>query len=362
MPLMLDGDRIPPQWAEKKKGYATCVADNNARGVRKIALINNMPDAALEDTELQFFELLESAAHGIPVRVELYTLPGLPRGDRARKHLDKFYSSTEELLDRKFDGAIITGTEPRQPDLRDELYWSSLTNIFDWAERNTSSTVLSCLAAHAGVLHSDGIKRQPLNDKQFGLFDCKPAGKHALLSGMGDHIKFPHSRWNEVRAEALTACGYTVLTESPAGGVDTFVKQKRTSLFVHFQGHPEYGAMTLMKEYRRDIKRFLRRERATYPSMPRGYFDATTMELLTDFQASAVSDLREDLMQAFPEAAITEALHNTWHSAATRLYRNWLQLVCAKKAKRPAFVATAQVGLGTRAQPTNSEEHGKYTW
>ena len=70
----------------------------------------------------------------------------------------------------------------------------------------------------------------------------------------------------------LAACGYIVLTQSAEGGVDTFVKKKKRSLFVHFQGHPEYGAQTLLKEYRRDIKRFLRGERETYPSDAKGLF------------------------------------------------------------------------------------------
>ena len=47
----------------------------------------------------------------------------------------------------------------------------TLASVLDWAERNTVSTILSCLAAHAGVLHSDGIDRHPLSDKQFGVFD-----------------------------------------------------------------------------------------------------------------------------------------------------------------------------------------------
>ena len=36
-----------------------------------------------------------------------------------------------------------------------------------------------------------------------------------------------------------------MLTQSADGGVDLFVKKKKRSLFVHFQGHPEYGAQTL---------------------------------------------------------------------------------------------------------------------
>ena len=89
---------------------------------------------------------------------------------------------------------------------------------------------------------------------------------------------------------------------SGVGVVDTFVKQD-VGRFVFFQGHPEYGAHTLLKEYRRDIKRFLRRERETYPSMPKGYFDAAATRLLTDFRDVLLLDRREERMEDFPEVA-----------------------------------------------------------
>jgi len=59
-----------------------------------------------------------------------------------------------------------------------------------------------------------------------------------LTSGTSEPMRFPHSRWNEVREDALTSCGYTVLTKSAEAGVNLFVKKKKKSLFVHFQGHP----------------------------------------------------------------------------------------------------------------------------
>jgi homoserine O-succinyltransferase len=156
-------------------------------------------------------------------------------------------------------------------------------------------------------------------------------------------VRFPHSRWNEVQADALTACGYTVLTQSAEGGVDSFVKKKKQSLFVHFQGHPEYGAQTLMKEYRRDIRRFLKRERETYPTMPKGYFDAASTKLLTDFRDGALSDRREERMEELPEAAVSSGLQKTWHASAVTIYRNWLQYVVSKKADVAAFPAMAAV-------------------
>jgi homoserine O-succinyltransferase len=245
---------------------------------------------------------------------------------------------------------IMTGTEPRQSNQRDEPYWGALANVFDWAECNTVSTVLSCLAAHASVLHSDGIKRHPLSDKQFGVFAFTKAGNHELTSGTGDLVHFPHSRWNEVQADALAACGYVVLTQSAEGGVDSFVKKKKQSLFLHFQGHPEYGAQTLLKEYRRDIKRFLRRERETYPSMPKGYFDATGANRLADFRDSVLSDRREQLMEGFPEAALVGALQKTWQSSATSIYSSWLQYVLINRAETLTFPSLARVD---RAQPTS---------
>jgi len=343
MPLIIDGGRVPSGWGERRLGRVVSIDRHESRkkGV-SLGLINNMPDPALEDTELQFFELLDIASGDVPVFLKLYSLTGIPRTDRGERHLNSFYWDIDDLWNSRFDAVIMTGTEPRHPDLRDESYWPVLAQVLDWAERNTVSTVLSCLAAHAGVLHSDGIGRHALGDKQFGVFDFAKTADHQLTAGTSETVRFPHSRWNEVPADELTASGYIVLTQSAEGVVDSFVKKKR-SLFVHFQGHPEYGAQTLLKEYRRDIKRFLRGERETYPSMPKGYFDAAAASRLRDFREVALSDRREELMDGFPESAVVGTLQKTWHSSAVTVYRNWLQYVVAKKAEVTAFPALAAV-------------------
>jgi homoserine O-succinyltransferase len=119
-------------------------------------------------------------------------------------------------------------------------------------------------------------------------------------------------------------------------------KQKAQS-FCAFPSHPEYDAQTLLKEWRRDIKRFLRAGRETYPSMPQGYFDAAPAKLLTDFGDFALSDRREELMESFSEAALVGDLKSTWRSSAISIYRNWLQYVVSNKAEATAFPAI--VGL-----------------
>jgi homoserine O-succinyltransferase/O-acetyltransferase len=345
MPLIIDGGQAPPRWLERKSSRSEGSVDSYTGGdCVRIAFVNNMPDAALEDTEVQFFELLDSAADDIPVFLSLHSLSGVPRSERGQQHISSFYRGVNELLNGQFDGVIMTGTEPRQANLRNEPYWSALATVLDWAESTTVSTILSCLAAHAGVLHSDGIDRHPLGDKQFGVFDFAKTANHPLTNGTEDQVRFPHSRWNEVQADALAACGYIVLTQSAEGGVDSFVKKKKRSLFVHFQGHPEYGAQTLLKEYRRDIKRFLRRDRETYPSMPKGYFDATATRLATEFRDVALSDRREELMERFPEAGLVGTLRKSWLSSASTIYRNWLQYLSMKKAEISAFPALVRVG------------------
>ena len=341
MPLVINGGHVPEHWAQESarglhgvpsNGSASHASVNgSAHSSLKIALINNMPDAALEDTEAQFFSLLEGAAGDIRVDVTLYSLPDVPRGERVQGHLANFYRSTNELLHQDLDGAIVTGTEPRQRNLRDEPYWANLAAVFDWATERTTSTVLSCLAAHASVLHSDGIDRTPLPDKQFGVFPYQRIGAHPLTAGLPPVVFFPHSRWNEVRPESLTAAGYDLLDGSADDGVNLFVGQKGRSLFVHFQGHPEYAAHTLLKEYRRDVRRFLKQERPTFPSIPHGYFDAAAEQPLAEFRRFAEANPVEDSFAAFPENALTSSLNNSWQNSARTIYRNWLQLLLSQR-------------------------------
>jgi homoserine O-succinyltransferase/O-acetyltransferase len=297
-----------------------------------IGLVNNMPDAALDTTERQFRALLGAAAADMVVRLTLYSLPEVPRTDFGRQQVSG-YSDLSELWDSGLDGLIVTGAEPRAADLEDEPFWGSLTRVLEWAERNTYSTILSCLAAHAGILHFDGIVRQPLGDKRFGVFECVRVSDHPLTAAAPTRLQIPQSRWNGIPEEALLACGYRVLTRSEDAGVDSFVKQ-RNSLFVFFQGHPEYDAISLLLEYRRDIGRFLRRERETYPNMPHGYFDQETVETLSALRQRALVDRREELLADFPTAMAAGKVKNTWRTTAENLYRNWLLYIRAQKEQR----------------------------
>ncbi len=312
----------------------------------EIGLVNNMPEAALEATEQQFLELLGAAAGSSWVRLRFFSLPGIPRSERARLYLSRSYGDAGDLRKAELDGLIVTGTEPKAANLAEEPYWAAFTQLVDWAARHTISTIWSCLAAHAAVLHLDGIARVPLPEKCIGVFECERLADHPLMLNLPPRPAVPHARWNALSEEALVASGYQVLTRSSAAGIDTFVRQdfgrqdparEAHSLFLFFQGHPEYGAGALLSEYRRDVGRFLKGERDRYPAMPQHYFDAQTETALAEFRQRAEQQPREELLAKFPVAA-NPALNANWQPFAAAIYRNWLSAISAQKQRllRPA--------------------------
>lgn len=304
----------------------------------KIGLVNNMPDPALISTERQVFNLLNGAAGKIPIKLQLFALPTVVRGDWGQQYVSRFYAQPNELLGSDLDGVIVTGAEPQAPKLSDEPYWGTLKQVIDWAGDETVSAIWSCLAVHAAVLYLDGIDRHQLNDKCSGIFQQVKNEEHSLTHGVPSRLKVPHSRWNEVREQSLFSSGYRVLTKSRDAGVDIFVKQHKRSLFAYFQGHPEYDAHSLLGEYRRDIGRFLRRENERYPNMPQGYFDKESERLLTEYQILALSDRRKELLTNFPLDRVAASLKSTWQFAARRIYRNWILYLSERK--RPGTMRT----------------------
>ncbi len=289
-----------------------------------IGLINNMPDPALKATERQFMKLLQAAAGSRRIRFHCFSLPSVKRSPEARWHVESEYSELSDLKRQKFDGLIVTGAEPVAPELDQEPYWRDLTDLIDWARGNTRSTIWSCLAAHAAVLHLDGITRRPLPAKCHGIFDCEPTGSDALTHGVSVPLKISHSRLNEVAEADLANRGYQVLTRSQQAGVDVFVKQY-ASRFVFFQGHPEYDALSLQREYLRDIGRYLARERETYPAVPVSYFDAATEDKLHRFEKRAKHARHPALVGELPSLSLHPDI--AAGSAAAALFGNWLDFL-----------------------------------
>jgi homoserine O-succinyltransferase/O-acetyltransferase len=296
-----------------------------------IGLVNNMPDTALHNTERQFRQLIFAAAGEVPVRLRLFYLAEIPRSERGRSYVEQRYEEAGALWTDRLDGLIVTGTEPRAADLPDEPYWAVLTRLVAWAERCTISSVWSCLAAHAAVLYDDGIRRHSLPAKLSGVFECRKIADHPIVRGTPPRWRVAHSRYNGVPETALIAHGYRLLSRAEETGPDLFIRQRR-SLFVYFQGHPEYEPDTLAREYRRDVGRFLAGERDDYPEMPRGYFNQEAATALALLRQRAFENRSLDLMAKYPALALAGSSSQS-SSFAVTIYRRWLSYLAEGRCR-----------------------------
>lgn len=81
----------------------------------------------------------------------------------------------------------------------------------------------------------------------------------------------PHSRFNEIGRDQFEAAGLQVLVEGDVAGVH-LGRSEDLFRFVYFQGHPEYDTISLLKEYKREVKLYAQGLRADYPPFPDNYF------------------------------------------------------------------------------------------
>ena len=302
---------------------AATVRSRPATRVLQIGLVNNMSDAALRATERQFLRLLKGGAGDHAVRLHCVALPSVPRAPTTRHRIASLYTDIADLDRLQLDGLIVTGAEPRAASLCEEPYWDEMRTLVDWAAANTRSTIWSCLAAHAAVLHLDGIERQRLRRKCSGIYGCAPQSDDALLADLPAQARVPHSRLNDLPADRLCAAGYTVLTQAEGAGVDIFTRDA-DSRFVFFQGHPEYHPASLQREYLRDIGRYLTGERDDYPEIPVDYFDLATERALSAFRADAEADRSPALIGRLPALAMRDGVADAIEATAATLFGNWL--------------------------------------
>jgi homoserine O-succinyltransferase len=295
-----------------------------------IGLVNNMPDAALRATELQFARLLKDASGVVEVRLYFFSFAEVERGEQARARMEGTYADAAAIPHADLDALIVTGAEPIAKELRDEPYWESFTRLTDWARTHTISTVFSCLAAHAAVLHLDGIARRPFAQKLSGVFPCENVEDSMLTFNIPPGSAMPHSRYNDLPPEEIESAGYNIVSRLGNGGVNIF-SRKMPSHFVFLQGHPEYDETSLGREYLRDIGRYLNAERLDRPAIPENYFDAATMAALSETRLGVRNPA---LLPRFTEIVNAAIPMQSWRAESVKLFSNWLTLVAAEKARR----------------------------
>ncbi len=330
MPIVAHSD-LPSYERLRQEGYHVLTPERaNQQDIRPlhVGLLNMMPDAALAATERQFFRLVGSSNPISQFHIHPFTLDEIPRSDTARDHIKRYYEPLDKIKEAGLDALIISGANVTEADLSKEVFWEPLKEVVDWAYDNVTSTLCSCLASHAVFLGRYGVQRQSLQSKTWGVFKHEVTDPtHPLVHDTNTILDVPQSRFNVVTRAQLEQAGLHVLIESQESGVQMAVSNDGFRM-VFFQGHPEYDQISLMKEYKREVGRFVSGDLVSYPPFPANYFDTFSQALLHEYELhlrSAMNDGAE--VPVFPEPQLLPRLHNSWHDSGEALVGNWVGLV-----------------------------------
>lgn len=308
-------------------------ADAKHQDIRElhIGFLNMMPDAAFLATERQFFRLTASATNIVQIYIHPIRCEGMTRSLDIAAHIDKYYQDFETLKTQGLDALIVTGANPKLEDLTQEEYWQHATEIFRWADDNVTSVFFSCLASHAVLQAQYDLVRKPLAQKLWGVYSHRVVdSKHPLVSTINTRLDMPHSRGNDIDAKRFLQKNLKLLITGEDVGVAVATSGDGFRQ-IFCQGHPEYDTASLLKEYQREITRFIRGERADYPPFPDGYGNSdsavtdTLQHIETQVKAGKIS--AENLIQQFSQSEILPHLDNTWRDTAKAIFSNWLALV-----------------------------------
>ncbi len=291
----------------------------------RCALVNNMPDGAFDATERQYRDLLDAASGCETIEVSRHTMAGVPRSERAAERIAAEYAPIEQIIQDPPDLLIVTGSNPLAPRIEDEPYWADLVGLLSWGSEHVSSMLLSCLSAHAALAVFDGIERTKLTAKCTGVFPQWADATHPLAADLGSPIVLPHSRLNTVAPDAVRAAGYQVALQSDAVGWSVITRVVGRCEVVLVQGHPEYDPSSLLREYHRDIRRYVLDERDEVPCLPLDCVAPQDWGRLQRLQERVTGGERDHaLVESFPFGEVGDRATWPWRGVAIRLYANLL--------------------------------------
>jgi homoserine O-succinyltransferase/O-acetyltransferase len=320
-----------PTFRELRREGQTVLALDDARGqdirALHVGLLNMMPDAAFQVTEQQFMRLVGGSSQPVHFYVHCFTVPGLPRGAATQAYIGRHYDDIASLHSDGLDALIVTGANVANPRLDLEPFYQPLTEVIGWASENVTSVLCSCLSTHALMKFLHRIDRRPLPRKQWGVYSHRVvAPRHPLLRGVNTRFDVPHSRYNTITREQFEEAGFTILVESAEAGVHAAVSDDQFRR-VYFQGHPEYNANSLLKEYKREVLRYFNGER-DLPPFPEHYISDEAATVIARYLESAHRTHEAGApLPEFPEAEVAPFLDNTWTDTARAIFDKWLGLV-----------------------------------
>ena len=156
-----------------------------------LLILNLMPTKIVTETQL----LRKLSNSPLQVQVELLQMASHVSQNTDADHLSSFYTTFDQIKDRKFDGMIITGAPLDYVKFEDVTYWDELCTIMAWGKKHVHCTLHLCWGAQAGIYYHYGIDKVQMDEKVFGVFWHKVMNrKIPLVRGFDDIFLAPHSR------------------------------------------------------------------------------------------------------------------------------------------------------------------------
>lgn len=217
----------------------------------KLLVLNLMPTKIVTETQL----LRQLSNTPLQIEIELLRTLSHRSKNTDEEHLESFYTTFNEIKDKRYDGMIITGAPVENLDFHDVDYWQELCEILDWTKTNVFCTLHICWGAQAGLYHHYNIPKHPLENKKFGIFSHDIVDEHIpLFRGFDTKFNVPHSRFTEIWESDIKAVPkLKVISTSEKAGVFAVISTDNRQIYI--MGHPEYDADTLSREYFRDINK-----------------------------------------------------------------------------------------------------------
>lgn len=253
MPIVIDRDIPAFKILTAERCFVMDKERAHSQEIRpiEIAILNLMPTK--ETTETQFMRLLSNSP--LQVNVTLIKTSTYRSTHTEQSHLEKFYTTFDEVKNRNFDGMIVTGAPVENMEFEEVAYWEELKSILDWTDTHVTSTLFICWGAQAALHYFYGIKKHPLRKKCFGIFAhqrVRSDHPEPLMRGISDEFHMPHSRHTLVYAEDIKNIPeLEILAYSKRAGVSIIRSTDNKRVFV--MGHMEYDRDTLKNEYERDL-------------------------------------------------------------------------------------------------------------
>lgn len=218
-----------------------------------LLILNLMPTKIVTETQL----LRKLSNTPLQIQVDLLQTASYVGHYTDVSHLDSFYTTFDQIKDKKYDGMIITGAPVENMEFDQVDYWDELCEIMEWTKTHVHSTLHICWGAQAGLYYHYGIPKRSLDAKLFGVFEhkvLKPSSP--WFRGFDDVFFAPNSRYTEVWEDDIRKIPeLEMMASGDESGVFAVKSTDSRRFFV--LGHPEYDPDTLAKEYFRDVDKGL---------------------------------------------------------------------------------------------------------